>query len=135
MLIAPVLTVFWTTLILSFYFGPSSHSASGHRIPAPLLAALNAHANKELAASQGYLAMSYFFDDLNFEGIGAYFRSQANEERDHGMKIFAYIIERGDRVAMESLPAPKAEWTNATEALWVHLGKASVGLFLTLISF
>lgn len=84
-----------------------------------MLTALNAHANKELGASQAYLAMSYFFEDLNFSGIAEYFRAQADEERGHGLKIFEFIVKRGDRVAVEALAAPKAEYANASDALYV----------------
>ncbi|KAI9010258.1 ferritin-like superfamily [Hyaloraphidium curvatum] len=89
---------------------------TGHRIPPALLKALNEHANKEMAASQAYLAMAYYFDDMNFEGIAAYFKAQSDEERGHATKMWDFIIKRGDKVAIESLPVPKDEWTSATEA-------------------
>ena len=93
---------------------------SGHRIPTALLAALNVHANRELAASAAYLSMSYWFDDLNFSGIGDYFRAQSEEERGHALKIFDFIVKRGDRAQVQAQVTPMGDWSNATEALCVE---------------
>eukprot|EP00808_Paulinella_micropora_P025823 g38422.t1 len=69
-----------------------------------LLAALNEQANKEMAASHGYMQMEYYFKGHNFQGIGNWFRHQAVEEKEHAVKIFDYIELRGGAVVV----SPKA---------------------------
>lgn len=57
--------------------------------------ALNAQCKLESEASQKYLAMASFLDRNGFEKSAEYLYKQAEEEREHFLKIFKYITEVG----------------------------------------
>jgi len=74
--------------------------------------ALNRQVNRELYSSYLYLAMSAWFESINFKGSAAWMMVQSNEERVHAMKIYDYIIARQGKVVLEPIEAPKAKWTS-----------------------
>jgi ferritin len=74
--------------------------------------ALNRQVNRELYSSYLYLAMSAWFESINFKGSAAWMMVQSNEERAHAMKIYDYIIARQGKVVLEPIEAPKAKWTS-----------------------
>jgi ferritin len=57
--------------------------------------ALNAQCKLEAAASQKYLAMAAWLDRNGFIQSAGYLYKQAEEEREHFLKIFKYITEVG----------------------------------------
>ena len=50
--------------------------------------ALNDQIQKELHSAYIYLSMSAYFESQNLAGAASWMRHQAEEEQDHGMKIF-----------------------------------------------
>ena len=42
-------------------------------------------------------------------------RIQADEERGHAMKFYDFILERGGRVLLKAIDAPKTDWTSSLE--------------------
>ena len=50
---------------------------------------------KETLASQIYLSYVAWASYKGYEGIGNFLFRDANEERNHMMKILEYILERG----------------------------------------
>jgi ferritin len=74
--------------------------------------ALNHQLNEEQTASQEYLAMAAWFDDRNLRGFASFMRRQSDEERAHSMKFFDHLADRGARIRIESLRAPKGEFTS-----------------------
>jgi len=79
-------------------------------LSAKLTAALNKQINEEYYSSYLYLAMAAYLEDQNLDGCAHWMRMQAQEEWDHGMKIFDYMIERGGRVELSAVAAPAKEW-------------------------
>ncbi|HOW04573.1 ferritin, partial [Methanospirillum hungatei] len=59
--------------------------------------ALNEQINAELYSAYLYLSMSSWFDSIGLRGFANWERVQAMEERDHGLKIFDYVLARGGR--------------------------------------
>ena len=57
--------------------------------------ALNAQCKMEAEASQKYLAMASWLDRNGFEKSATYLYGQAEEEREHFLKLFKYINEVG----------------------------------------
>ena len=47
-------------------------------------------------------------------------RKQAEEEWEHGMRFYKYLVSRGGRVILGGLSTPQNEWKNATE-LFAHV--------------
>lgn len=56
---------------------------------------LNAQCKMEAEASQKYLAMASWLDRNGFAKSASYLYAQAEEEREHFLKIFKYITEVG----------------------------------------
>ena len=81
-----------------------------------MLDALNEQLRQEQFASHLYLSMSTYFEDENLSGFAGWMRAQALEETAHAMKFYTYIIERGSRVTLGQLDAPKTDWKDAEEA-------------------
>ena len=81
-----------------------------------LLHALNKQIQIEFESSQLYLSMAAYFHDLNLDGMAQWMRVQANEEYQHGMRIFNHLAERGGRIKLDCLAQPKNEWTSPLQA-------------------
>lgn len=73
--------------------------------------ALCKQATAELAASNTYLAASFWFTQRHFDGIAAYFRKESDDERTHSLSIFDYVHKRTEGVGtIHEVPAPKQHW-------------------------
>jgi ferritin len=77
--------------------------------------ALNAQLNAEFASSYLYLSMAAWFDAKNFHGMAHWMRVQTGEEWKHAMKFYTFINDRGGRVLLKQLDAPKTEWASVLE--------------------
>ena len=72
--------------------------------------AMNDQINKELYSSYLYLSMAAYLEDRNLSGFAHWMRVQETEEREHAMKFYDFIVERGGRVMLKAIEAPKTEW-------------------------
>jgi ferritin len=64
-----------------------------------VLSLLNEQIWLENTASFFYLKLSKLFNDNNYFGISNFFLGQSNEEREHMVKLFTYVMEQeGDVV-------------------------------------
>ena len=70
----------------------------------------------EYSSAYVYQAMAAYFSDINFSGFAAWMDNQAEEERTHARKIYDYILERGGKVALSEIRAPKSQYKSALEA-------------------
>ncbi len=77
-----------------------------------ILKAMNNQVQEELNSSYLYLSMSAYLSDINLNGFAQWMRIQAQEELLHAMKIYDFIIARGGRVTLESIPIPQFEWSS-----------------------
>jgi ferritin len=68
--------------------------------------ALNEQINAELHSAYTYLAMSAHFAEQNFDGFAHWMKHQADEEMEHAMKLFDYVLERGGHVELTAIAAP-----------------------------
>ncbi|HLO16866.1 MAG TPA: ferritin [Anaerolineales bacterium] len=73
-------------------------------------AAMNEQINKEFFSSYLYLSMAAYFENKNLEGFAHWMRLQADEEREHAMKFYNFILERGGQVMLKAIDAPETEW-------------------------
>ena len=73
-------------------------------------AALNGQINAELYSSYLYLAMSSYLESVNLPGMASWMKMQTQEEIFHGMKMYAYVNERGGRVILQAIDQPPADW-------------------------
>ena len=72
--------------------------------------ALNKQLNAELYSSYLYLAMSAHFNSTNLDGFANWMHHQAREELMHAMKFYDFILQRGGKVALETIAAPSSAW-------------------------
>jgi len=78
--------------------------------------AMNEQINKELFSAYLYLSMAAYFEDKNLSGFSKWMRAQEAEEREHAMKFYDFILERGGKVTLKAIGAPKTEWKSSMEA-------------------
>jgi ferritin len=71
-----------------------------------LEAELNAQMDREFFSSYLYLAMAAHFEGQNLGGMATWMRKQADEEREHAMRFFDFIVERGATVRLGAIEAP-----------------------------
>ncbi|MFP4568132.1 MAG: ferritin [Candidatus Woesearchaeota archaeon] len=71
--------------------------------------------NQELNAGYLYLSMAAFLEDRSLPGFASWMKIQAEEEKEHAMKLFDFVHERGGRVSLKGLNAPKYEWADVEE--------------------
>jgi len=74
--------------------------------------AFNKQLNAEYFSSYLYLSMAAYFESHNLKGMAQWMRLQAQEENMHAMKFFDFINERGGKVTLTRIEAPKTEWSS-----------------------
>ncbi|RME94541.1 MAG: ferritin [Verrucomicrobia bacterium] len=83
--------------------------------------AMNAQIGAEFAASIQYVAVSAYFAAEGLVRLAARFDQQANEERDHALKLIKYLLDTGGKVRIPAIPAPKCEFGSVAEAVEMAL--------------
>jgi len=78
--------------------------------------AFNEQINKELYSSYLYLSMAAHFESVNLPGFAKWMQVQAAEEREHGMKFFQHLADRGGKVQLKAIAAPQTDWKTSLEA-------------------
>jgi ferritin len=77
--------------------------------------AINDQINKELFSSYLYLSMAAYFEHKNLIGFAHWMRVQEREEREHAMKLYDFIFERGGQVVLKAIQAPTTSWNSNLE--------------------
>jgi ferritin len=72
--------------------------------------ALNGQLNAELYSSYLYLSMNAYFKSVNLDGFANWMYYQAQEELEHSMKFYDFVIQRGGKVHLAQIEAPPTEW-------------------------
>jgi ferritin len=78
--------------------------------------AINKQINAELYSAYLYLAMAAYFESVDLEGCAKWMKAQTQEEISHAMKMYDYVAERGGRVVLDAIAAPKSEWDSPLAA-------------------
>jgi ferritin len=78
--------------------------------------AMNEQINRELFSAYLYLSMAAHFEEKNLPGFAHWMRTQADEEREHAMKFYNFLLERGGKVTLTAIAAPKTGWGSNLEA-------------------
>ena len=71
--------------------------------------ALNKQINVEFNAFYSYLSMAAYFESHHKSGFAGWYKVQSNEELKHAMKLYEYIISRGEKVVLTAIEAPQTE--------------------------
>jgi len=94
--------------------------------------AINDQINKELYSSYLYLSMAAYFADRNLSGFAHWMRVQEGEEREHAMKFYDFILERGGKVNLKAIDAPKTQWASTLEVaeeVAAHEAKVTASIY------
>lgn len=81
-----------------------------------VMSVLNDQINMEMSAYYTYLSMAAYFEEQSLPGLAAWMYHHSEEEMEHAMKIYQYIIHRRGRVTLQALAAPRTEWASPIEA-------------------
>jgi ferritin len=81
-----------------------------------LLAAVNQQILHEQSNAHAYQAVSLYFGRVNLHGLEAFMAQQVVEERMHASKLIQHVNDRGGRVELGAIPAPKADFVSPLEA-------------------
>jgi ferritin len=80
-----------------------------------VLNAINEQINSEFEASYTYLAMAGFCERQRFSGAARWLRSQSDEERLHGLKLFDFVLARDGAVDLKTIEKPKGQFDSLGE--------------------
>lgn len=72
--------------------------------------ALNKQVALEFSSSYVYLSMAAHFEAENLPGFAGWMRAQSDEEREHAMRIFNFVLDRGGRILLQSIAQPPVEF-------------------------
>lgn len=75
----------------------------------------------EFSSSHAYLQLAAYFADRSLSGFEAWMRGQAAEEREHALKFFDFVLDRGNGVELGAIDAPGAPPTSALKAFEIAL--------------
>ena len=84
-------------------------------------AAINEQIGHEFGASHQYVSIASYFDGESLPELARHFYRQAEEERDHAMRFVHYVVDAGGQVVIPAVPAPKATFVSAEEAVQLSL--------------
>jgi ferritin len=72
--------------------------------------AINDQIKGEFDSFYLYLAMAAYCESINFKGYAAWFRQQAEEEKEHAYRFYNYVVDRGGRVILKGLDTPPEQF-------------------------
>jgi ferritin len=78
--------------------------------------AFNEQINAEWYSSYMYLAMNAYFHSVNLPGFANWMMVQAQEELQHGMKFYDFIVDQGGRVILTTIEGPQLKWDSPLAA-------------------
>ena len=81
------------------------------------VAALTAQIAREFAAAHQYVAIGNYYAAETFPQLSGFFYAQADEEREHAMKMVNYLIDRGVQPDIGVVNAPKASFGDHVEPI------------------
>ena len=67
---------------------------------------LNQQINKELYSAYLYLDFSNYFEERGLDGFANWYYIQAQEERDHAMLFYRYLLNNDEKVTLEAIGKP-----------------------------
>ena len=79
--------------------------------------AFNDQINAEFYSAYLYLSMSSYLSSVNLNGFANWMFVQYQEEQDHALKFYNYLIERGGRVELKEIQQPQTEWNGILDVM------------------
>lgn len=75
-----------------------------------VVAGLNEQIAEEFHAAYTYLSMGAYFEAKSLPGFAHWMRMQYQEETDHALKLFDFLLDRGARVELKAIPRPPSDF-------------------------
>jgi bacterioferritin B len=75
-----------------------------------LVEAINAQIGREFAAAHQYVAIGAYYAGETFPQLSAFFYRQAEEEREHAMKMVNYLLDRDAAVDFGAIAQPRTQF-------------------------
>lgn len=82
---------------------------------AKVFKALNEQIKHEFYSSFLYLSMASHLENIPLEGMATWFKKQAQEEHEHGMKIYDFIHDRNRQVELYGLDKPPSKFKSVEQ--------------------
>lgn len=82
---------------------------------------LNEQIGLEFGAMLQYVAISSYFDSEGLPELAHHFAVQAQEERDHAMRIVKFVVDADAPLRIPAIEAPRAAFASAEEAVELSL--------------
>jgi bacterioferritin B len=83
--------------------------------------ALNAQIAREFAAAHQYVAIGTYYAAETFPRLADFFYEQADEEREHAMKMVNYLLDRGVQADIGAVEAPRQSFGDHVEPIKLAL--------------
>ena len=80
-----------------------------------MLKAINEQINKELYSAYLYLSMSADCESKCLGGFANWLKVQYNEETEHAMKLYKYVLEQGGKIELMAIDKPSSEFGTCLE--------------------
>jgi ferritin len=77
--------------------------------------AINDQIGFELNSAYIYLGMSAYCESRNLPGFAKWLRIQWQEELGHGLKLHDMVLERGGKIALQSIDKPPAKYPSVMD--------------------
>ena len=74
--------------------------------------ALNAQIAREFAASHQYVAVGTYYAGETFPRLAEFFYEQAEEEREHALKMVNYLLDTDQKVDFAAIDAPTTQFAD-----------------------
>ncbi|MBO4282632.1 MAG: ferritin [Bacteroidales bacterium] len=78
---------------------------------------LNDQINKEFYSAYLYLSMNTYFENRGLEGFAHWYHLQAQEECEHAMKMYRFLLDEQMEVTLLPIAQPKEKFQNDMEVL------------------
>jgi bacterioferritin B len=85
------------------------------------LDALNEQVAREFAAAHQYVAVGNYYAAETYPRLAAFFYGQADEERDHAMKMVNYLLDRGAAPDVGAIDSPRQSFGDHVEPIKIAL--------------
>ncbi len=77
---------------------------------------LDEQVNKEFFSAYLYLGISRYYTEQNLPGFAAWYKVQAEEEQEHAMKIYDYLLDQDQKVTLAQIAKVDVSFENTLEA-------------------
>lgn len=78
---------------------------------------LDAQVSKEFYSAYLYVGISKFFEQKKLHGFASWYKVQAQEELEHGMKIYDYLLDNDEDVTLPAISEVANVFADALDAV------------------